>query len=438
MKTFFGHPRGLGVLFAAEMWERFSYYGMRAILVLYMVHVLGYADARALGVYALYVGLVWVTPLPGGWLADRVFGTRRAIVIGGSVIAAGHFVLAIPAAWSFYPGLALVVIGTGLFKPNASTMVGQLYQPGDRRRDAGYTIFYMGINFGSFFAPFVCGYLGQKVNWHYGFGAAGVGMVLGLISYLALRDKYLPGIGLAPAPRSATTAADRAPLTRDEWKRILAIWIVFIFAAAFWISYEQAGGSLNIFADRYINLRMGSFSIPSSWFQAAQPLYVIVFAGVFASIWQWLGQRGREPSTAMKMVIALLLVGASFGFMIIAGRQVDACTAAHQANCAIVSPVWLMATYLVGVLGELCLSPVGLSYVSKVAPKRTVAFFMGVSFLPIAAGSYSGNKIAEWSAGIPSKAELFTIFFVVSIAAGVLMLFCVPLLKRLTASVKDS
>jgi len=438
MKTFFGHPRGLGVLFAAEMWERFSYYGMRAILVLYMVHVLKYPDSRALGVYAVYVGLVWFTPLVGGMLADRVFGTRLAIVIGGSVIAAGHFVLAIPAAWSFYPGLALVVIGTGLFKPNASTMVGQLYEPGDRRRDAGYTIFYMGINFGSFFAPFVCGYLGQKVNWHYGFGAAGVGMVLGLITYVALRDKYLPGIGLAPARHEASTTDDNAPLESDEWKRIQAIVIVFLFAAAFWVSYEQAGGSLNLFADRYIDLHVGSFTVPSSWFQAAQPLFVIVFAAAFAAMWQWLGKRNMEPSTALKMVFGLLLVGGGYAFMIVAGRQVDACLATHAANCAIVAPGWLLATYLVGVLGELCLSPVGLSYVSKVAPKRTVAFFMGVSFLPIAVGSYSGNLLAGLSSSIPSKATFFSIFFVVSVGAGLLMLLCVPLLKRLTASVKDS
>jgi len=437
MKTFFGHPRGLGVLFAAEMWERFSYYGMRALLVLYMVHVLKYQDVQATHVYGLYTGLVWFTPLLGGWLADRVFGTRRALVIGGSIIATGHFVLAIPAAWSFYPGLALVVIGTGLFKPNASTMVGQLYEPGDRRRDAGYTIFYMGINIGSLFAPLVCGYLGQKVNWHYGFAAAGVGMVLGLISYIALRDRYLPGIGIAPSRQPATTVRTRVRLTSDERRRITAIWIVFLFAAAFWVSYEQAGSSLNLFADRYIDLQVGNFSIPSSWFQTAQPGYVIILAPLFAALWQWLGRRNREPSTPLKMALGLVLVGVSFAFMITAGRQTDACLASHAANCATVSPFLLLATYGIGELGELCLSPVGLSYVSKVAPTRFVAFFMGVSFLPIAVGSYAGGWLAGLEQGMP-HGKFFTIFFVVSVGAGILMLFCVPVLKRLTASVKDS
>lgn len=438
--NFFGHPRGLGVLFAAEMWERFSYYGMRAILVLYMVHVLKYPDAQATHVYGWYTGLVWFTPLAGGWLADRVFGTRRALVIGGSIIAAGHFVLAIPATWSFYPGLALIVLGTGLFKPNASTMVGQLYEPGDKRRDAGYTIFYMGINLGSFFAPFVCGYLGQKVNWHYGFAAAGVGMVLGLISYVSLRDKYLPGIGLPPAGRSSPSAPTHRPLTPDEWRRILAIWIVFLFAAAFWVSFEQAGSSLNLFADRYLDLHIGSFAIPSSWFQAAQPLDVILFAAVFAAMWQWLGRRGMEPSTPMKMALGLLLIGAGYVFMIIAGRQVDACLAAHRsaADCAVVSPLWLLATYLVGEFGELSLSPVGLSYVSKVAPPRLVAFFMGVSFLPIAVGSYAGGWLAGLESSMSSQALFFSIFSVLSVAAGGLMVLCVPVLKRLTASITDS
>jgi POT family proton-dependent oligopeptide transporter len=437
MKTFFGHPPGLGVLFGAEMWERFSYYGMRAILVLYMVHVLKYQDVQATHVYGLYTGLVWFTPLLGGWLADRVFGTRRALVIGGSIIAAGHFVLAVPATWSFYPGLALVVIGTGLFKPNASTMVGQLYEAGDRRRDAGYTIFYMGINIGSLFAPIVCGYLGQKVNWHYGFAAAGVGMVLGLITYVALRDRYLPGIGIAPAKRPDAAVPMRARLSRDERKRVAAIWIVFLFAAAFWVSYEQAGSSLNLFADRYIDLQVGEFSIPSSWFQTAQPLYVIMLAPLFAILWQWLGKRNLEPSTALKMALGLMLVGVSFAFMITAGHQTDACLASHATSCATVSPFLLLATYGIGELGELCLSPVGLSYVSKVAPTRFVAFFMGVSFLPIAVGSYAGGWLAGLEQGMP-HAKFFTIFFVVSVSAGVLMLFCVPLLKRLTASVKDS
>ncbi len=439
-RTFFGHPRGLAVLFAAEMWERFSYYGMRAILVLYMVHVLQYPDAQASHVYGLYTGLVWLTPIVGGWLADRVFGTRRSLVIGGLIIAAGHFVLAIPSPASFYPGLALVVLGTGLFKPNASTMVGQLYTPGDRRRDAGFTIFYIGINLGGAIAPLICGALAQKVNWHYGFGAAGVGMLLGLATFVWLRDKYLPGIGLAPQERPRTTVVETSgPLTADERRRLVALAIVFVFAAVFWTGYEQAGSSLNLFADRYIDLNVGSFAIPSSWFQSLPSIFVLLFAGIFAALWQWLGRRNAEPSTALKMVMSLVLLGLAFGFMILAGRQTDTCLAAHAANqCAVVAPGWLVTTYLVSVLGELCLSPVGLSYVSKVAPARFAAVSMGAFFLTNAIGSYAGGWLAGLSASIPSMARFFSIFTVLSLAAGAIMFLCVPLLKRLTASITDS
>jgi POT family proton-dependent oligopeptide transporter len=432
----FGHPRGLALLFVVEMWERFSYYGMRALLVLYMVHALGWPDDRADHLYGLYTGAVYLTPLFGGWLADRFLGTRRSLVIGSVIIASGHFVLALPTTNTFYLGLILVVIGTGFFKPNVSTMVGQLYRQGDPRRDAGFTIFYMGINLGGFIAPLLCGYLGQRVGWHYGFGAAGVGMLLGLAAYLTFRARYLPGIGVATARQQA--GHDRQPLTRAEWQRIAALGIVFVFVAFFWASYEQGGSSLNLFADRYTSLQVGTWAIPSSWFQSAQPMFVLLLAPLFAAIWRWLSARNAEPSTAFKMALGLAFLGGGYGFMVVGGRMADACVATHPGGgCAVVSPFWLTTTYMFTVLGELCVSPVGLSYVTKVAPARVASLLMGAFFLTNAAGNYFGGMLAGLTVRIPAQGTFFLIFLVMSLAAAAVAFACVPLLKRLTG-VTDS
>jgi proton-dependent oligopeptide transporter, POT family len=431
----FGHPRGLALLFIVEMWERFSYYGMRALLVLYMVHALGWPDDRADHLYGMYTGAVYLTPLFGGWLADRFIGTRRSLVIGGLIIAAGHFVLALPTSNTFYLGLILVVIGTGFFKPNVSTMVGQLYRPGDPRRDAGFTIFYMGINLGGFFAPLLCGYLGQRVGWHYGFGAAGVGMLLGLAAYLTLRAKYLPGIGVLTARQQSVAAGRPAsePLSTAEMQRVVALAIVFVFVAVFWASYEQAGSSLNLFADRYTNTHLGSWSIPSSWFQSAQPMFVLIFAPLFAILWRWMSARKIEPSTAMKIALGLLLIGGGYGFMVVGGHLADACVASHPAGgCAVVSPFWLVTTYMFTVFGELCVSPVGLSYVTKVAPVRAVAFLMGAFFLTNSAGNYFAGRLAGLATHIPQQGEFFLIFLVMSLVVAVVAFAFVPLLNRLT------
>jgi POT family proton-dependent oligopeptide transporter len=433
--AFLGHPRGLALLFIVEMWERFSFYGMRALLVLYMVHALGWPDDRADHLYGLYTGSVYLTPLFGGWLADRFIGTRRSLVIGGLIIALGHFVLALPTGNTFYIGLILVVIGTGFFKPNVSTMVGQLYRPGDPRRDAGFTIFYMGINLGGFFAPLICGYLGQKVGWHYGFGAAGVGMLLGLAAYLTLRAKYLPGIGALTARQQSVAAGHAAssPLTPEEWQRVIALGIVFVLVAFFWASYEQAGSSLNLFADRFTNLHVGTNTIPSSWFQSAQPLFVLIFAPIFAGMWRWLGARHAEPSTAMKIALGLTLIGGGYAFMVIGGRLADACAAMHPAGgCAVVSPFWLTTTYMFTVFGELCVSPVGLSYVTKVAPARLASFLMGAFFLTNSAGNYFAGRLAGLSVRIPQQGTFYLIFLAMSLATAVVAFACVPLLNRLT------
>jgi POT family proton-dependent oligopeptide transporter len=471
-----GHPRGLGLLFVVEMWERFSYYGMRAILVLYLVNHLQWSDGDAARLYGAYTGLVYITPLIGGYLADRLIGTRRSLVIGGIVIALGHFSLAIAAMPTFYLGLALVIVGTGFFKPNVSTMVGQIYREGDTRRDAGFTIFYMGINLGAFLAPLVCGYLGERVGWHYGFGAAGVGMLVGLVIYLWGREKYLPGIGLRVRhdPANAAAVAAESLEERTNWvaalvgatvgagavylgngglipmiiaaigtaaaamamagtkgeerNRVIALFVVIFFVIFFWMAFEQAGSSMNIFADRHTDRMVGGWEMPASWFQAMNPLFILLFAPVFAIVWTRLGSRGREPSTPIKMVLGLTLLGLGFIFMVAAGTQVD--------RGLQVSFIWLTLAYLLHTWGELAVSPVGLSYVTKVAPVRFASLLMGAWFLANAAANYLGGWLASQTENIPSQARFFSIPVATSLGAAFLLLLLVPVLKRLTRTVK--
>lgn len=496
--TFFGHPRGLGLLFAAEMWERFSYYGMRALLVLYLVNVLAWNKADAASLYGTYTMLVYLTPLIGGYLADRYLGTHRSLLIGGAVIACGHFALALPGMQAFYAGLALIIIGTGFFKANVSTMVGQLYQAGDTRRDSGFTIFYMGINTGGFLGPLVCGYLAQseRFGWHWGFGAAGVGMTIGLIMYVIFKRRYLGTIGDEPAGRvnatsdalvSSNTSNDNTLRNGivgavlgailawflsgsflgiivgviiggslaisilgthgEERNRVIALFIVAFFIVFFWLAFEQAGSSMTLFADKNTNLELGSFHIPSTWFQSVNSFFIITLAPVFAWIWVMLGKRNKEPNTLFKMFLGLVLIGVGFGFLVIGGAEAD--------TGVKVSPLFLIAAYLLHTMGELCLSPVGLSYVTKVAPIKFASLMMGVWFLANAVA----NKIAGFLAGytpLPGEAPaepsaglggflqqvsatnrgFFSIFVVSSLAAAALLLLCIPLLKRLTKSVK--
>ncbi|MCU0625957.1 MAG: peptide MFS transporter [Gemmatimonadaceae bacterium] len=461
-RSFFGHPRGLALLFGAEMWERFSYYGMRAILVLYLVNALGWRGEDAARLYGTYTGLVYLTPLIGGWLADRFIGTRRSLVIGGIVIALGHFALAFESMAMFYTGLGLIIVGTGFFKPNVSTMVGQLYVAGDTRRDAGFTIFYMGINTGAFIAPLICGGLAEnpRFGWHVGFAAAGVGMVLGLILYLWGRDRYLPGVGLAPAHvQDEETAAEvgeigvpeyrsvaiigalaglvvavlgglrtwsetgfvpwlfslaglmsiaygtligaafSVPLfaTRgEERRRVIALILVFFFVTFFWLLFEQAGSSLTLFADRDTDRTIGAglFGqevIPASWFQSIQPLAIIILAPVAAWVWGILGRRGKEPSTAVKMVIGLFFAGLGFFLLIFAGQAVDAGLK--------VAPLWL------------------------------------AWFLALSAANFLGGFMAALIETIPKRADFFIVPTATAWIAGLVMLLLVPLLKRLTRSV---
>ena len=437
----FGHPRGLSTLFFTEMWERFSYYGMRAFLILYMTAPvaaggLGFDVPRASSVYGTYTGSVWVTPILGGLVADRMLGAYRSVLLGGIVIALGHFTLALRALPFFYTGLALIVMGTGLLKPNATTLVGSLYDERDARRDAGFSIFYMGINLGAFIGPLLAGGLAQKVDWHLGFACAGVGMTLGLIQYVLGRDRLRPAMervagrvrGTAPVAGSRARAGGGAILdfTPVEWGRIAAVVVFFAFAALFWAAYEQAASTLNLFVDRYADRTVLGWTVPSSWFVAIQPLFVILLSGVFAWLWVWLGP--REPSTPAKFSLGLLFVGLSFVLLLPAGAI------AQRGGGVLVSSLWLVGAYFLQVVGELCLSPVGNSAVTKLAPPRIVGMMMGVWFLSIAAG----NKLAGWVAGLSASVPLTTLFGAlagVTLGAAVVLFLLLKPVRRLMGGV---
>ena len=419
--TFFGHPRGLALLFGVEMWERFSYYGMRALLVLYLVNAMHWSDADAANLYGTYTSLAYAVQIGGGFLSDRFLGTRRSLVIGGAIIAAGHFVLALQSMATFYLGLVLVVAGTGLFKPNVSTMVGQLYEKGDRRRDSGFTIFYIGINVGATVAPLVTGYLAERIAWHYGFAAAGVGMLFGLGLFIWGKDRYLAGIGTTPALRVVST--EPTGREHDTRNRIIALLTIFAFVAVFWMGYDQSGSSLNLFTDRHVNRQFGSTAVPTSWFQSVQPFAVLVLAPLFAALWLRLGKVGREPSTPAKMSIGLALLAASFVVLVFAGRQADA--------GRMVSASWIVVAYVIQVLGELCLSPVGLSFVTKTAPARYAALLMSAWFLANGIGDKLSGSLAA-IAPTMAAARFFTIFIVASAVAAALLALLVPWLRRTT------
>ncbi len=483
---FLGHPRGLSTLFFTEMWERFSYYGMRALLILFMTAPvaaggLGFNTAKAGPIYALYVSSVYLLSLPGGWIADRVLGLRPAVFVGGAIIMAGHICLAIPSLSTFYLGLVLIACGTGLLKPNVSALVGKLYAFDDVRRDAGYSLFYMGINTGAFIAPFLTGWLAQgegfkriltsfglepQSSWHWGFGAAAVGMFCGLVQY-TLGGKYLAEDGRRPVrpsdPVAAAKAARQVRLvglitggvvlvgvalvlsgavaldpeaiarnfkwvlititiaffawlflagkwTREERKRLVVITVLFLAATVFWMAYEQAGSTLNLFAERNTNNVILGHGFPASWYQSLPPLFVISFAAVFAVVWGRLGH--RNPSSPAKFTIALILLGMAFAIMI--GASTIAATGVR------VSPAWLFFSYLLQVLGELCLSPVGLSAMSTLAPARIAGLVMGVWFLALSLGSYLAGMAASVYETMPLP-TLFTWVTVTALAAALVM-----------------
>ena len=486
-RAFFGHPKGLSTLFFAEMWERFSYYGLRAILILYMTASvaeggLGLDVATAGAVYGTYTAMVYLMSVPGGWLADKVIGQRHAVLYGGILIAAGHFSLAAPYPAFFALGLVLIVIGTGLLKPNISVIVGQLYAATDQRRDAGFSIFYMGINLGAFIGPFFTGYLAQDPGWretlagwgldpatawHWGFGIAGVGMTLGLFQYVIgggvlgragmdpggaptaeLKAHYRHRLGLYVGAAVAVLAAIAlfhaigvitvTPLwvrdavgaslliitvaffamlfmdkswTQAERGRLWVICLYFVAAALFWSVFDQAGSTMNLFADRNTQSELFGRAFPSSWFQSLNPLFIIMFAPVFAMVWQRRGD--RQPSGPVKFGVALIGIAVSFWVLAMA--------AVISGEEGRVSPLWLVGVYLIQTWAELCLSPVGLSSMTKLAPAKIVGAMMGVWFLGTAVGNFFAGQMATFYESMP-LAELFLVVTVLPLVLGVAML----------------
>ena len=456
---FFGHPKGLRTLFFTELWERMSYYGMRGLLVLYMtVGVTGnpgldWSNAEANAIYGIYAGMVYFLALPGGWLADNLLGYQRAVLFGALIIMLGHFTLAIPLEQTFILGLILVAAGTGLLKPNISSIVGQLYSTNDDRRDSGFTIFYMSINIGSMLGFAVCGWLGEKVGWHWGFGAAGFGMLLGVIQFIYFRGQ-LGDAGLNPNPNSdeykiklrnislgiialvslivlsgllgwwsvdAVFFAERfrdflvilsmvyfaylflfAGLNSAEKRNVLMLLLLFIGAAAFWSGFDQSAGSLTIFTRDYVDLTFGSFTAPVSWTQFANPLFVVMFAPFFAYIWVFLGKRNLNPNTPVKFAIGLIFMALGFIIMLFAVE--------YALVSSLVGVQWLLLTYLLHTFGELALSPVGLSAFSKYSPKRYLGQMMGLWFLAsslggVLAGLFGGEAT---STGLDSMTPIFS------------------------------
>ena len=437
----FGHPRGLTYLFATEMWERFSYYGMQALLVLYMVKYLlqpGHADAviglgalrsvlesifGPLGsqpfsshIYGLYTGLVYLTPVFGGLLADRVLGQHRTILLGAAMMAIGHFMMAFEPL--FLIALTMLILGNGAFKPNMSAQVGGLYAPGDPRRDRAYSIFYVGINVGAFLAPLVCGTLGEELGWHYGFTAAGVGMTIALAIYLYA----MPTLPPDELHKAMAAGIEHKPLDRNERRGILALIALFVPTTLFWATYEQQGNTIVLWADDYtdrtINLILWHGEIPITWFQAFNPFLIFVFTPFIIALWAWQARRGREPSTVTKMSIGCFGVTLANLIMV---------AAAWQAAGDEASWLWLLAYFVVITLGELYLSPIGLSLVSKVAPARMVSMLMGLWL----ATSFTGNFIAGWLGSFWSGMDKATFFMMIAgvalVAGAVILAFDRPL-----------
>ncbi|MGZ8391245.1 MAG: peptide MFS transporter [Gemmatimonadales bacterium] len=436
-------PPGLAVLFFTELWERFAYYGMRGLLILYLIDTtpggLGWTQESASRLYGWFTGLAYLTPVLGGWLADRYLGTRRALAIGGLVLSAGYFILALGRHWSFYTGLGLIVLGTGFFKPNGYTMVGQLYGTGDPRRDPGFTVYYMAINLGALFGPLICAWLAAdpRYGWSYGFAASGTAMLIGLLFYLWARRFRLQGIGLPPV-RSAGQRHLMPPLTPAERGRIQAVAIITVFVVFFWLAFEQMGSSINVFAAHRTDRLLGGWlgqavpgqEIPAAWFQAINPLFILLLAPLMAGLWRRLGT--RAPSTPGKMALGLILLGLAYVVMVIG--------AARGQGGILVSPWFLVAFYFVFSCGELCFLPVGISFVSQTAPARLASLLMGVwltaNFFASLLGGYVAGMVQRIERGevftvLGGQADFFLIFVGSCLLAGCLLGLLVPTLRRL-------
>ncbi len=404
-KTILGHPAGLFVLFFTEMWERFSYYGMRALLVLYISSTvgdggLGWTKASALELYGWYTMLVYVMSIPGGIVADRFLGQKKSVLYGAIILVAGHGILAIEQMWAFYSGLGLIVFGVGMLKPNISTMVGGLYKKGDIRRDKGFTIFYIGINIGAFLSALIVGYIGQNYGWHYGFGLAGIGMLLGLVVYLR-GQKYLATVGnfLGKSEDAAERELLKKPLTKIEKDRMIVLLLSFLIIIVFWGAFEQAGGLLNIYADEKINRDIFGWEMPSTWFQSFNAAFIIIFGSAVAWFWAQRKLKGKETSTLLKMGAGTIVMGLGFLLMVGASKEAGA------TEFGTASFWWLTGAYLLHTIGELCASPTALSFITKLAPVKYASIMMGVYFAATGFGNKLAGTIGEASQSEPVKIE---------------------------------
>lgn len=483
--SFFGHPRGLSTLFFTEFWERWGYYGMRSLLILFMTSAvadggMGFSDPKAGAIYGLYTAMAYMAALPGGWIADRILGQRKAVMLGGLILVVGYLILAVPSPPVFYCGLAVVIIGTGLLKPNVSTIVGQLYSATDPRRDAGFSIFYMGINMGAFFAPLACGWVAKTVNWRAGLSLAGIGMIAGVIQYF-YGWKFLGTAGIHPVQVSseddrkqrrllrngviaiavaalAVLVVDQlnlAPITAEginngagvalllttvgffawlflgaEWtpeerKRLGVIAVLFFASTLFWSAFEQAGSTLNFFAARATDNRIFGWEYPPAWLQSLNGLFIWTLAPVAGLVWLKLGS--KEPSSPAKFSWGLILLGMGYVILMFGAMQ--------GVGGVKVSPLWLTATYLMHTLGELCLSPVGLSATTKLAPARVGGLMMGLWFLSISVGNYIGGKVAGFYSSF-SLPNLFGTVGAFAILAGLILALFIKPIVRLMGGVK--
>ncbi len=479
-----GHPVGLFILFFTELWERFSYYGMRGILVLFLVSQttgdnpgFGWTNEEALALYGWYTMLVYVASIPGGLLADRLLGQKRSVMLGGLLLCAGHGILAVEAVWAFYTGLILIILGVGCLKPNISTMVGGLYRPGDDRRDVGFTIFYIGINVGAFLASLIVGWVGVTYGWHMGFGLAGIGMLIGQIVYLS-GQKHLKGVGDVPDKKDTGAEADffaeifrrRTPLISTAVITIIGLYIIFngslgygllaIFLAlaigvsivfyqnsnqverdrlmvtflsfliiiTFWGAFEQAGGLMNLYAQQKTDRMLMGFEVPAPWFQALNPMYIIIFGTPVGLFWLWWKRRGREASSLFKMALGVIIMGLGFLFMSGASLQFEA-----RGESAM---YWLVLAYLLHTLGELCASPVALSFITKLSPARYVSFMMGFYFAATGLGNKVAGALGE-AAQNAGELEIFTGIAIFCTIVGLLVILLLKPLKRLTHGAED-
>ena len=436
-KELFGHPVGLYVLFFTEMWERFSYYGMRAILVLYLVAEatadnagLGWSNGDALSLYGTYTMLVYVASIPGGIIADKLIGQRKSVLLGGILLVFGHSVLAVEEMWAFYTGLGLIIGGVGMLKPNISTMVGGLYKQGDIRRDKGFTIFYIGINVGAFLSSLIVGYVGEVYGWHYGFGLAGIGMALGLIQYV-LGQKHLKHVGnfLGTSENEEEKAASKRPLSKIEKDRVVVLFISFLLVIVFWGAFEQAGGLMNIYASEKTNRMLMGWEVPASWFQSLNAMFIIIFGTVVAAYWAKRKLNGLLSTSLFKMILGLIIMGAGFFFMTGASMQYD-----DGGSSAM---YWLVLAYLFHTIGELCLSPVALSYITKLSPVKYGSIMMGVYFAMTGFGNKLAGLLGE-SASELGEYTIFTGIAVFCVLFGLLVMVFRNKLEKLTHGAEDN